>query len=140
MRSSSSKSRRQHMIPHPSVKCQYCGRWFRNVSGRTKHIGVYHPRGESDLRQAFRPNMSTPLQQVQPVPNPPNASTPLQQVQPVPNPPNASTPLQQVQPVPNPPNESPQTDSSEPQSVDFDMVEHNDNGRLTFLSSSITLT
>jgi hypothetical protein len=112
------------MIPHPSVKCQYCGRWFRNVSGRTKHIGVYHPRGESDLRQAFRPNMSTPLQQVQPVPNPPNASTPLQQ----------------VQPVPNPPNESPQTDSSEPQSVDFDMVEHNDNGRLTFLSSSITLT
>ena len=97
------------MIPPTSVKCKYCGRWFGNASGRTKHIGVYHPRGESNLRQAFRPNTSTPSQQVQPVPNPPTGDEP------------------------------PPTDGSEPQSMDFDMEEHNDNGTLTFLSSSITL-
>jgi hypothetical protein len=68
MSSSSSNSRRrsrQGAISPTSVKCKYCGRWFRNASGRTKHIGVYHPRGESDLRLAFQPNTSTSSQQTE---------------------------------------------------------------------------
>ena len=65
----SHRRRLKHRLPPTSVKCKYCGRWFRNASGRTKHVGVYHPRGELELCQVFQPpgNTSTLLQQAQPV-------------------------------------------------------------------------
>jgi hypothetical protein len=49
-----------------SLKCKYCERWFKNASGRTKHVGVYHPRGEADLRRAFEADVMPPLQRMQP--------------------------------------------------------------------------
>ena len=54
-------------IPKP-LKCQYCERWFKNASGRTKHVGVYHARGERNLRQAFEANAMELPQQIQPLP------------------------------------------------------------------------
>jgi len=69
MPSSSHISRRQGRrldILSKSLKCKYCDRWFKNASGRTKHVGVYHPRGEADLRRAFEANGTIPLRQTQP--------------------------------------------------------------------------
>ena len=43
------------------LKCKYCERWFKNASGRTKHVGIHHPRGHriSDLHRAYGSNSSS---------------------------------------------------------------------------------
>lgn len=45
-------------IPQKTLKCKYCDRRFRNASGRTQHVGVYHPREHAtlQLRRAIQSN------------------------------------------------------------------------------------